>query len=296
MNRVGVVLLCLLLAQLALLGWLGSDHMRDQAQAIPLLVDSHGYIIDKLQIEDAEGNSVTLEKGDNGWRLPELDGLPADGERIGKLLETLTASDPGWAVAHSGAARQRFQVASYRFRRKLTLSAHGDELGSVYLGTSPGYRKLYARRGGEDEIYSIFLSRHQLPAQAQGWVAPGLLQVKAPLRISSDGYSLQRDSGDWLLGNGRPPPAEALRAMLKALRDMEVSGVAPAEVDASLRPAKAELIFHVESLRGEFTLEFYRLDESHYLRSSQYPFLFTIPGYDYERITGLDSMLLGGAE
>lgn len=290
-----MTLLGLLLAQVALLAWLGSDRMRENAHAVPLLLDTNGYVVDSIRIEDAEDNGAQLERSDGGWILPRLRGLPADGERVAALLETLTLADPGWAIAHSSAARQRFQVASYRFQRRITLGAQGRELGAVFLGTSPGFRKLYARSAGEDEIYSIFLNRHELPTRDDAWIKPDLLQVKAPLRISSDGYSLQRDSGAWLLGSGDMPDSEHLQALIQALKSLEIKGIAAGEVDEEPDPSGADLILRIEALRGEFTLEFYRRGDTHYLRSSQLPFLFTIPAYDYDRITGLDRLLLEGA-
>ncbi len=296
MNRAGVFLLTLLLAQLALLGWLQQREEQQRARSTPWLLDTRGYVVDSIRLEDGSGDSALISKRGRYWALPELDGLPANAERVEALLQALTDTEPGWVVARSGAARQRLQVASYRFRRKITLSAQGRELGAVYLGTSPGFRKLHARRAGDDAIYSIFLNRHELPSRAGEWVSPDLLQVRAPLRISADGYSLQWHSGEWRLGSGKQPAEEVVQALLAALRQLRVEGIASEESAAELQPSRADMLLEVESLTGTASLEFYRQGDEHFLRSSQYPRLFRISAYDYERLSGLDSLLLAGAE
>ncbi|MFV8818623.1 DUF4340 domain-containing protein [Haliea sp. E17] len=296
MNRPGIFLLTLLLFQLGLLGWLLRSAGNADGNTIPLLVQTGTYVVDTLRIEDSAGDSAMLHKGANGWMLPQLNGLPADSERVEALLKTLTATDAGWAIAHSSAARQRFEVASYRFQRKITLVAQGRELGSVYIGSSPGFRRLYARSAHKNPIYSIPLNRHEIPAHDDGWLLPSLLQVRAPVAISSDGYSLRHSNGQWLDGNGNRVAEEQIEALQHALRDLRAEGLAPQQLADSLQPAQAELILGIESLGGNFTLEFYLHEGQHYLRSSRYPFLFRLPGFIYERIRGLDSLILTGAE
>ncbi len=296
MNRPNIVLLLLLLVQLAALGYQhGAGPGGTDTPTSPHLVRTDGYVVDELRLEDPEGHVALLQRGDHGWILPGLKGLPADSERVGKLLEVLTDTDPGWPVAHSGAARQRFQVASYLFRLKLTLSAQQRELGSVYLGTSPGFRKVHARSAGEDPIYSVPLELFKLPAEEGGWLDPALLQVRAPLRITSDGYSLDRSSGRWLLGEGGEPDPRELKALLDALKTLRLEGVANQEQVADVKQHEADMILQVVSLRGEITLKFYKLGDAHYVRSSAFPFLFKLSGYDFDKLSGIDGMLLSGA-
>jgi uncharacterized protein DUF4340 len=297
MNRAGVFLLVLLLLQLALvtkLYWPGNKAGTNNISA--LLADTGPFLVDELRIEDGRDSNAVLQKLDGRWQLPQLDGLPADSARAEQVVEQLTQQDPGWAVAHTLAARQRFQVANYHFRRKLTLLAQNQPISTVYLGTSPGFRKVHARNDEQDAIYSISLNLFDVPAQDDQWLDRGLLQVRAPLRIIADGYSLDRSTGDWLLGTGARPEPRELAALLEALQNLQVDGVASAEQLSDLKGQEAELILQVVSLAGTFSLELFQLESQHFIRSSTHAQLFRLSGYTYDQLTGIDAFLLSGAQ
>ncbi|WP_165954194.1 DUF4340 domain-containing protein [Seongchinamella unica] len=297
MNRVGLFLGILLIAQLFLTLLLyrqdsaGAGDTDNQA-----LVSSGAYVIDELTVEDANGNSVVLRRTGNLWQLPDLAGLPADPEKVAKVLQQLTDEDPGWTVAHTLAARQRFQVADYHFRRKVSLASLGQTIGTVYLGTSPGFRKVHARNERSDGIYSLDLNLYDLPLEAGKWLEPRLLQVRAPVAITADGYSLQRRDGEWRLGTGKAPDPRELQALLDALRNLQVLGVASQEQQEATTRSEATLVLDITSLAGSRKLEFFRLGDDHFAASSEYPHLFRISAYDFDQLTGIDSLLLSGAQ
>lgn len=297
MNRTGSFLGLLLVAQLllTLLVYRQDDDPRDHTGA-RALVKKGAYVIDELQIEDGSGSSVQLQRRGERWLLPDLSGLPANPARVTKVLEKLTDEDPGWTVAHTLAARQRFQVASYHYRRKVELLSLGQLVGTVYLGTSPGFRKVHARNDADEEIYSLDLNLYDLPMDPGKWLEPRLLQVRAPVEINADGYSLRRSDGQWQLGTGEPPDQRELQALLDALRNLQVLGVALDDAQAAVLDEEAALILDVNGLAGSLRLEFYRLGDMHYVRSTEYPYLFRISAYDYDSLTGIDSLLLSGAQ
>ncbi len=296
MNRVGVTLLVLLAAQLVVLAYQyrAVRESEDGTSAI-YLVRTDTYVVDEVRLEDREHNITVLKRRGEQWSLPGLDGLPADRARIEALLNVLTHTDPGWPVAHSGAAHQRFQVASYLYRLKVTLSAQGNELGSVYLGTSPGYRRVHARSAGDEPIYSVPLNLFELPAHDGAWLEPDLLQVRAPLRIVADGYSVDRSSGQWLLGNGRPPDPRELDALLQALKTLRLEGVAEPDRAQAIHAAEASMILHVTGLRGERELAFYRVGDDCFVTSSAYPYVFRLSAYDYDKLAGIDAVMMAGS-
>ncbi|TGD75795.1 DUF4340 domain-containing protein [Mangrovimicrobium sediminis] len=296
MNRVGVALLLLLAAQMVVLAYQyrAVREAEDGTSAI-YLVRTDTYVVDEIRLEDREHNVAVLRRRGEQWSLPQLDALPADRDRIEALLDVLTHTDPGWPVAHSGAAHQRFQVASYLYRLKVTLSAQGNEVGSVYLGTSPGYRRVHARSAGEEPIYSVPLNLFELPAHDGAWLEPELLQVRAPLRIVADGYSLDRSSGDWLLGSGQPPEPRELDALLQALRTLRLEGVAGDERAQKIRAAEASMILQVTGLGGERKLAFYREGDDCFVTSSDHPYVFRLSAYDYDKLAGIDAVMMAGS-
>ena len=297
MNRTGVALFFLMLLQLALVAMFYQLELGEQDKlARNALVDTGAYVVDEIILTDESGTSLQLRRVGERWLLPKLGNLPADAARVDALVQQLTQADPGWSVAHSPAARQRFLVAHYHFRRKLVLSALDRELGTVYLGTSPGYRTVHARNDAAENIYAVTLNLFELPVDAGKWLDPRLLQVRAPVAINADGYTLQRHSGDWQLGSGATPDPRELQALLDALRHIQVQGVASSTTRAALASVEADLILQVQGLAGSVELKLFTRDSEHYVSSSEYPYLFLISAYDFDKLTGIDSLLISGAQ
>jgi hypothetical protein len=292
-NRTGTYLLLLLLAQLGWLGYLyNQERAAGGASVSARLADIGPFHIDELYIDDSRDNRVRLVRERNGWIVPGLGDLPADGERVAMLLEQLTGEDPGWAVAHTLAARQRFRVADYHFRRRIRLLAQDAPVATVFLGTSPSFRKVHARNADDDAIYSISLNLFDLPARQDGWLDAGLLELKAPLRIAADGYSLDRSSGEWRLGDGSRPDARELAALLDALQGLQVSGVADAALAGSLGTGEAALILQVESLSGTDTLSLHQKGDRYLVHSARWQQYFLVSAYTFDTLTGIDAMLM----
>jgi Domain of unknown function (DUF4340) len=296
-NRAGKFLLYLLLVQVGItIAIYRAEHNGAAGLAKVSLVEAGPYVIDEIDIEDSMGSSVILRKVGDLWLLPTLGDLPANPEMVAKALQQLTQEDPGWSVAHTLAARQRFQVAHYHFRRKVGLSSLKQNVGTVFLGTSPGFRRVHARNQAQDEIYSVGLNLYDLPARADKWLEPRLLQIRAPMQITADGYSLHRDSGVWQLGNGEKPDQRELQALLDTLRNLQVQGVASESVEQQVALVEADLILEVKGLSAKAQLQLFKLGQEHLISSSEYPYLFRVSAYDYDRLTGIDSFLLSGAQ
>jgi hypothetical protein len=259
----------------------------------PLASFDPGWV-DALYIIDENDNEAVLVKTGGRWHLPELAGLPADTARIKGLLTAISSNEHGWAVARTAAARQRFQVANYHYRRRLTLIGQGEVLATIYLGTSPGFRKVHARNDNQDAIYSVALNTFDTPSANGAWLDRKLLQIRAPMQITADGYSLHRGGGNWRLGTGKVPDSRELDALLTALRTLQVERIAGADIQRDLSQMEAELILQVQSLAGESTLELFSMEEQHYIHSSEYKLFFRLSAYDYDRLTGIDALLLSG--
>ena len=250
--------------------------------------------IDEVRIGDEYDNEAVLKKIGEHWVLPELENLPADSHKVDKLLAAITDQDTGWPIAQSVAARQRFQVADYHYQRSLTLLSANEPLALVYLGTSPAFRKNHARQQGHDDIYSITINVFDAPGVSGAWLDPRLLQVRAPLDIIADSYSLRRTSGDWLSGAGLKPDERELEGLLSALRSVQIDGVAAADLQRDLSTAEADLVLQVQSLTGDVTLEIFTVENAHFISSSEYNLLFKLSAYDYDRLTGIDFRLISG--
>jgi len=296
MSRVVSLLLLLSLVQCIVvvgLYWPKSPETGQPPDSVTqLFAPSSASVVDELVISDENDNEVRLLKRGEHWLLTELGSLPADSSRVEKLLKALASEQTGWPVASTVAARQRFQVANYHYQRRLTLMANGEELGVFYLGTSPGFRQVHARRGGHDEIFSIALSVIDMPGESDHWLDRRLLQIRTPTRVVADGYSLTRKDDQWVSGIGDEPDSRELEALLSSLRSLQVEGVASPDMQRELSEAEAELVLKIQSLSGETTLELFSIEGEQFIYSSEYALFFRLSAYDYHRLTSIDARLL----
>lgn len=252
--------------------------------------------IDELRIGDKFDNEAVLIRSGKQWLLPDLENLPASAMKIDALLESLTTQSGNWPVADSPAARQRFQVADYYYQKRLTVLSGGKELGTIFFGTSPGFRKLHARNDKQNAIYSITFSTSEIPAVNDAWLEPKLLQVRAPLRIDTDLYNLYFENGRWMSATGGKPDKEEIKALISALKNLQVDGIADEDLQRELSVAEADLVLKIQSLAGEVTLELVTLNGDHFIHSSEFPLFFTCSAYDFNQLTGIDAGLVSGED
>jgi hypothetical protein len=256
------------------------------------LTDYDTASIDEIRVGDEYDNEALLVQADDQWLLPELANLPADSIKIEALLRGITSRASGWPVAHTLTTRRRFQVTDNYYQRKLTLLRQGIPLGTIYLGTSPGFQKVHARSQGRDAIFSIPFNTFDAPAINGPWIDPKVLQVRAPLSIYADGYSLRFDNGTWQSGTGSAPDEQELQALINALRTLQVDGVAPAHLQRELSSADADLVLEIYSLAGEETLELFSRNNEHFIFSNVYSHFFKLSAYDFDRLTQIDIGLI----
>jgi hypothetical protein len=190
----------------------------------PLLALDAGKV-DSLLIEDGEGNKAQLRKQGSHWVLPQAENFPASPGRVDALLAQLAGLKTSWPVASTSDAAERFKVADDSFERRLTLR-HGDTvLPSLYVGTSPTFRKVNARVDGKDDIYSVGLESFQMPAKVDAWEDKSLLTLNADdiTRIELPGVTLQR-TGDTLqvaqLGAGEQTATAESTALLQRIANL----------------------------------------------------------------------------
>lgn len=293
MKRWVTALLLVLLIQCGIVAAVFWPQQAPQQSATRAFAAFPVNAIDELHISDEFDNEAVLIRSGKQWLLPEMENLPADAARVDALLRDLTTQSGIWPIAQSPAARQRFQVADYYYQKRLTLLSSGQELATLYLGTSPGFRKIHARNAQQDEIYSIALDTVEIPAVNDGWLDTRLLQVRAPLRIDTDLYNLYFENGRWMSATGGAPDKVELDTLISTLRDLQVAGVAGEDLQRDLSTAEADLVITVQSLAGDVTLEIVAHSGEQFIQSSEFPLFFTC-ATDCERLTSVDAGRIAG--
>ena len=257
----------------------------------PLLAVTSAQL-DRIQLQDGAHNAE-LVREQAGWNLSGSN-LPADGSKVDTALERLADIQLGWPLARTDASHERFEVADDSFQRRLLLFAGDRPAGEIYLGTSPGFRKVHLRRAGEDAVYAAELNTYDLPADPDQWLDKTLLSVPAAARIEGPDYTLVKADAGWQL---LPSPAgpekvesSAVDALADAVTGLRVQGVAepgmPGSPDPETEAATGPVSIEITGTDTAHRLEFVHSGESYYVRRDDREQWFRLSQYDYNRIAG----------
>ena len=260
------------------------------------LIPFEPYTVDEIHIGDELGNEAVLLKAGDRWILPDLTGMAVAPDLIEKLLQGVVRANTSWPVASSVAARQRFQLTDYNFQRRLTLISNGELLGTVYLGSSPGFRKVQARNSTQDAIYTISYSSFDASATSSDWLDKRILQISTPLSISSDSYRVHKQADQWLTDDGLLPDKRELDALLLALANLQIEGVAGEDMQRTLSIAVPDIQLRVKTQRGDTHFELFTIGDRHYIHCSEHSLFFTMSNYGFDKFATLDTRRLGGGE
>jgi hypothetical protein len=213
---------------------LGGDDYRSAPDDGELLaVDTQS--VDTVRI-DGDEQSVVLARGDDGWVVQSMD-FPAQADRVNDLLDTLASLNKGWPVATTEEAAERFKVAEDDYKRKITLLKGDEALGELYIGSSPGVRKVHARAAGDNNIHSIEFNLADAGVETDAWADKGILQREAEgiARVElSNGITLERREDKVVVAglgeNERTDTAEAEK-LLNSVAGIRIRKVLGKETD-----------------------------------------------------------------
>jgi hypothetical protein len=278
----GVLAAQLVLA--AVLNLTGEDYGAFQAEE--KLLSFEKQAVGGLRIEDGT-DSVVLKKQDGKWLLSESGGFPASQRDVERLLDTLAALEKGWPVAKTRGAARRFAVDEDQFERKLTLFSDDDTQATLYVGSSPGFRKVYVRPGDGDEVFTADFNTWEADAKADDWIDKNVLTLNESNveRIEMPGIILQRADGTLQvvgLGEKEQTNGEERRALLGKLTGLRIRSLLGTEAKPEYRQDKPA--FEVKLMREGGEVLRYRFskpeDASYYvLKRSDLEYYFKVAEY-----------------
>jgi hypothetical protein len=259
MNRHVKALSLLLALQLVVLGGVLLWHQRATSVPAGTLLSVDRSRVDGLVIVDDKGQKLTLRRGNTGWRLPDSQGLPADNDKVTQLLDKVIAASAPWPVATSAESAKRFEVTPEKFQREIQLLAGDQVVGDLYLGTSPGFKKVHARRADSDDVYAIAFANYEATARADDWLDKALLKPTGDVTaLARPGrWRLQRNGDVWTLdgmAQGEKIKQDVVTDLVNKVANLRVMGVADAPADGT-EPA---LLLTASTANGEFDYRFYQ--------------------------------------
>ena len=202
MNRLSFKLAAVLGLQLvlALVLWAGGPDYNAFKAKEPVLAFDPAKV-DRIEIAEGSANSVALVKEDGKWVIPSSAGFPADAAKVSGLLTKLAGLKKGWPVATSAEAAKRFKVSDDAFERRVVLKSGGGTLGELLLGTSPNFKSVSVRAGGDAHVYSVAFATYEAGARGDEWQDRSLLNIPQDqiASIAIGDVLLERKDGKYVL-------------------------------------------------------------------------------------------------
>ena len=275
----------------ALLMGLGGNDLSPAKSQGPLLA----FEIDQVTgLRIASGDSeLVLKKADDAWQLPSLGGFPVTEFKIAELLDKLAGIQKRIPVATTEAAIARFKVADDDFERRLTLESTDGPLGTLYLGDSPGFRRLFVRADGEQAVYEAELALFDASDKADDWTKKTVLQLEQD-RIQGlviNDLVLTRSKEDiWTLDGLTESEVlnqDAVKNLVRLVANINFRSVLGSENKPEYGQDAPVLTFKITL--DEETLE-YRLSkppegDDHVIKVSNRPNYFSLSQYSVEDLT-----------
>ncbi len=286
------VLSSLLAAQLVLavvLNLTGEDYGTFQAEE--KLLSFNKQAVSGLQIVD-NTDSMEIEKQEDKWLLPNSGNFPASQRKVEQLLDTLAALEKGWPVARTRGAAQRFAVDKEQFERKLILVSADESQTTLYVGSSPGFRKVYVRPGDKDEIFTVDFNIWEANAKTEDWIDTDILALdqSSVQRIEMPGITMQRQDGTLQLMNldeNEQTNVDESSALLGKLTGLRIQSLLGTEMEPEYRQDEPALEIRMTTEGGQ-VLD-YRFskpqDASYYvLKRSDLDFYFEVAEYTVDPV------------
>jgi len=272
---------------------IGGRGMEPAGSQGPLLAFDRDKVTG-IRIQAPDGEPVLVTKTEGHWIIPSLGDLPAAEHKVTGLLSKLADLKKGLPVATSEEALKRFKVSDQVFERKLTLESEEAAPAILYLGDSPGFRRLFVRTDGDSAVYDAELGLFDAPDKASDWSDRTLLHLDTEKlqRLAFSGVILERKDDSWQLADlaeGEEQDEQAIEDKVRALANIDFLGVltdkGEPEVDKEATPVEIEA-----TLANGETLH-YRIvklaeGNDYLLEVSNRPQRFTLASYVAENLTG----------
>jgi len=231
----------------------GEDHGVFKPQEKLLAFDNTK--VDEVRISDGK-HSLELRKHDGQWQLPGSSDFPADQAAVQRLLEELGALHKGWPVATTAGALKRFKVDDKNFERKVTLLSQDKPQATLYIGTSPGFRKVNVRPDGDSAVYSAAFNTYEVNPVANEWIDKAILELDAKdvARLDMPGFTLQRDGDTLRVANLKAKEQtneQAAGALLESLAKLRIDGLLGTKPEPEYRLDKPDIEIKVTRTDGD---------------------------------------------
>lgn len=232
-------------------------------------------------VVDSEDGEVVISKVENRWQLP--DGSAADADRIDRVLTGLASANAGWPVGESGASIDRFKVSDDNFEKRVRLESKDGLLEEFFIGSTPGHKKVHARKGN-GPVYAINFSTYDLGTKQSVWLNKQLLRPTGEMTtlIRTDGYTMYKGDDDWEVDQDIELDPVKVSSFIGRFTNLSVYDFSDKDL-----PDTPNAEFTLVDEAGSSRLSVYYLDEDEEwaITSSRAPGIYKLSTYIGEEMT-----------
>jgi len=290
MNRTIVTRLWVILAiqlLLAIAIGIGGMHFGEEKTDRPLVAfDQKG--VDQIRISQGD-DTLEISRIDGDWRLPDDFDAPADGAKVELFLEQLAGLKRRLPVATTAEALSRFKVDKERFERRIELRGNDKELATLYLGDSPGVRRVYARGATDDAVYEVEFAIHQAATKGDDWVDRTLLHLDREQMTSIEIGDLRLEKGEkeWTIAGlkaGEEPVQEEVDKLVGTVSGLGFTGITGPKGEEDEEQLATLKIGLKDGKDAEYRIS--KRGEDHIITTPGREFRFKVGKYEVEDLLG----------
>lgn len=255
---------------LAVVFYKGETGQKTTAPDTPFL-EMKSDQVSAFEITGTQKERLVVEKIGAEWIIKDSFGALANGEQVKAFITKLSELKKGFAVATTAGAAKRFKVADDQFERHVVLREKEQIVGEFYVGTTPGFRQIHARKPASDEVFSVALSTFELETGVEAWLDKNLFKIKKEdmASISFPDFVLEKKAGTWQLQgleSGWKTDEKNVADLLNKVADLTIQAVMnPQETTPLFTKAPA---FKYSVTRGDGTtaeFSFVKPEENYYV-------------------------------
>jgi hypothetical protein len=259
--------------------------------------------VDKITIDDGEGKSIELVKAGDAWTIPSVQSLPADPQKVSEMLDKLSAPHTSWPVATTESAAKRFEVTDEKFQRRIRLSKGDATLVDLYLGTSPGFRKVHARLAGENDVHAIAFANYDATTKPQDWLSKNLIAPEGSVTALErpGAWQAKKEGEQWKLtdlADGQTTSDDKVRDVVSKIENLRIIDVADDAAVKEIGDAAPLVELAATTEKGKVTYQLYRPKENgdFLVRASTRPETFRLAAFTGEALNvARDSLIAAPA-
>lgn len=239
---------------------------------------------DQVTLSEPEKPPVTLKKKDGQWVLPERWDFPVSQDIRALTLDKLLELKKTWPVGDSASARKRFKVAGDAFEKKVVFSLNGKDKKTLFLGTSPEYRKVHMRPSDSDDVVLVEFGYHDLSLVPAEWEDKKFLSMDRNnvMQIETPAVQLVNKENGFQVNSlkpgeeGKPSEVESLVSQVLNLPYLELMGTTPSP-DYGLE--KPDFKVTIRTKDGQTIVDEFgkaKTGNDYYLKNSAHPYIFKV--------------------